>query len=237
MIMPTRPLLLLPILFSFLPLHSAAVATISSSSENKQTYIIRVDGEAKPSVFPTHAHWYESTILSLSDDTATWPQGGPLIHTYSSVFHGFSARLAPSSAEALHSMPGIVAVIPEQVRQPDTTRSPRFLGLLSSPPSALLADSDFGSDLVIAVIDTGISPGHRSFGDRGLGPVPAKWKGACVAGPGFPPSSCNRKLVGARFFSGGYEATSGRMNESAELKSPRDTDGHGTHTASIAAGR
>ncbi|XP_078156659.1 subtilase family protein [Carex rostrata] len=233
---PTATLLLL-LLLPLLHLHSHAIASVSSSSDKKHTYIIRVDRDAKPSIFPTHTHWYESTILSLSQTTATWPQGGPLIHTYSSVFHGFSARLTPSTAQALHSVPGIVAVIPERVRQLATTRSPRFLGLLSSPPSAILADSDFGSDLVIAVIDTGISPGHRSFADRGLGPVPTKWKGACVSGAGFPASSCNRKLVGARFFSGGYEATSGRMNESAEVRSPRDTDGHGTHTASIAAGR
>uniref|UniRef100_A0A0D3H0Z4 Peptidase S8/S53 domain-containing protein n=1 Tax=Oryza barthii TaxID=65489 RepID=A0A0D3H0Z4_9ORYZ len=148
--------------------------------------------------------------------------------------------MSPAAATALAEAPGVAAVVPERVRQLATTRSPRFLGLLSSlssPPSALLADSDFGSDLVIAIIDTGISPTHRSFHDRGLGPVPSKWRGVCSSGPGFPPNSCNRKLVGARFFSAGYEATSGRMNETAEVRSPLDTDGHGTHTASIAAGR
>ncbi|CAL9124207.1 unnamed protein product [Musa acuminata var. zebrina] len=208
--------------------------------EQLQTYIVRMDADARPSVFPTQSHWYETVVLASAlstESSASSAPGGPLIHTYSSLFYGFSARLSPSAAAALASSPGVLAVLPELVRHPDTTRSPEFLGLLSSDRTGLLAESDFGSELVIAVVDTGITPGHRSFSDRGLGPAPARWRGECVSGPGFPASACNRKLVGARYFSGGYEATSGRMNESSELRSPRDTDGHGTHTASIAAGR
>ncbi|XP_066352286.1 subtilisin-like protease SBT1.5 [Miscanthus floridulus] len=230
-----------PVLLLLLVL--AAVAGVSARDGGgggeglERTYIVRVDADAKPSVYPTHAHWYEAAVLAAAGNGAGWPEGGPLIHTYSAAFHGFSARMTPAAAEALASTPGVAAVVPERVRQLATTRSPRFLGLLSSPPSALLADSDFGADLVIAIVDTGISPAHRSFHDRGLGPVPSRWRGVCASGPGFPPSACNRKLVGARFFSKGYEATSGRMNETAEVRSPLDTDGHGTHTASIAAGR
>lgn len=214
-----------------------AAVSAGAAGEQERTYIVRVDADAKPSVFPTHAHWYEAAVLAASDAAAGWPEGGPLLHTYSWALHGFSARLTPAAAAALASAPGVAAVIPERVRRLATTRSPRFLGLLPSPPSALLADSDFGADLVIAVLDTGISPTHRSFHDRGLGPVPARWRGACAAGPGFPPASCSRKLVGARFFCKGYEAAAGPVNASAEARSPLDTDGHGTHTASIAAGR
>lgn len=90
---------------------------------------------------------------------------------------------------------------------------------------------------MIGVIDTGIWPERESFNDRDLGPVPPKWKGECVGGREFEVGLCNRKVIGARFFCNGYEATSGKMNESVEYRSPRDSDGHGTHTASIAAGR
>ncbi|RCV31349.1 hypothetical protein SETIT_6G169800v2 [Setaria italica] len=233
-----------PVLLLLLLALAAAAGGVAADDAGgrgaERTYIVRVDADAKPSVYPTHAHWYEAAVLSAAvagDGSGEWPEGGPLIHTYSAAFHGFSARMSPAAAAALASAPGVAAVVPERVRRLATTRSPRFLGLLSSPPSALLADSDFGADLVIAIVDTGISPAHRSFHDRGLGPVPPRWRGVCASGPGFPPTSCNRKLVGARFFSKGYEATSGRMNETAEVRSPLDTDGHGTHTASIAAGR
>ena len=232
-----------PVLLPLLLVAAAAAAAAGADKDAggrgaERTYIVRVDADAKPSVYPTHAHWYEAAVLAAAGDGAgSWPEGGPLIHTYSAALHGFSARLPPAAAAALAAAPGVAAVVPERLRRLATTRSPRFLGLLSSPPSALLADSDFGADLVVAVVDTGISPAHRSFHDRGLGPVPPRWRGACASGPGFPPASCNRKLVGARFFSKGYEATSGRMNETAEVRSPLDTDGHGTHTASIAAGR
>ncbi|CAG7877595.1 unnamed protein product [Brassica rapa] len=203
--------------------------SLSSSNDlNSLTYIVHVDHEAKPSIFPTHRHWYTSSLTSTSSS---------IIHTYDTVFHGFSARLTAQEATQLLDHPHVISVIPEQVRHLHTTRSPEFLGLRSTDKAGLLEESDFGSDLVIGVIDTGIWPERPSFDDRGLGPVPTKWKGQCVPSQDFPATACNRKLVGAKFFCGGYEATNGKMNETTEFRSPRDSDGHGTHTASISAGR
>ncbi|CAM8887922.1 unnamed protein product [Rhodiola kirilowii] len=216
--------------FSF-PLLLILIISISAAYEEDKTFIVVVRGDAKPSIFPTHTHWYESSLASLSNSPST------ILHTYNTVLHGFSAKLSTYEALKLESLHGVVSVIPEQVRHPHTTRSPQFLGLKTSDRAGLLKETDFGSDLVIGVIDTGIWPERQSFNDRDLGPVPAKWRGDCVAGKEFPASSCNRKLIGARYFCGGYEATNGKMNETSEWRSARDTDGHGTHTASIAAGR
>ncbi|XP_077236480.1 subtilase family protein [Tasmannia lanceolata] len=223
------------------------VTILNAVPEQRETFIVRVQKDSKPSVFPTSKLWYETTLRSVSlqkqlqaSHDLSSSDSDPaerIIHTYDTVFHGFSARLAPSEAETLKTFAGVLAVIPEQIRRVQTTRSPQFLGLKTRDSSGLLAESDFGSDLVIGVIDTGIWPERQSFSDRDLGPVPAKWKGTCVPGRDFPASSCNRKLIGARFFSGGYEATNGKMNETSEFRSARDSDGHGTHTASIAAGR
>ena len=45
-------------------------------------------------------------------------------------------------------------------------------------------------------------------------------------------------MIGARYFIKGYEAANGPLNISAtgEFLSPRDKDGHGTHTLSTAGG-
>ncbi|XP_020418631.1 subtilisin-like protease SBT1.7 isoform X2 [Prunus persica] len=56
-------------------------------------------------------------------------------------------------------------------------------------------------------------------------------------GKNFNSSSCNRKLIGARFFPKGYEASNlGPIDEKVESRSPRDVDGHGTQASTIAAG-
>lgn len=206
----------------------------ATSSYNRKTFIVEVQRDVKPSIFPTYKHWYESSLSSLSI-SSTAPKS-TLIHTYDTVFHGFAAKLSPLEVHKLQSFPHIISVIPEQVRHVQTTRSPEFLGLKTTDSAGLLKESDFGSDLVIGVIDTGIWPERQSFNDRDLGPAPSKWKGQCVAGKDFP-VTCNRKLIGARFFCNGYESTNGKMNATSEYRSPRDSDGHGTHTASIAAGR
>ncbi|GKU96815.1 hypothetical protein SLEP1_g10007 [Rubroshorea leprosula] len=64
-------------------------------------------------------------------------------------------------------------------------------------------ESDFGSDLVIELFDTGIWLEWQSFNDWDLGSIPAKWKGQCVTTKDFGSSSCNKKLIGARFFYNG----------------------------------
>ena len=50
----------------------------------------------------------------------------------------------------------------------------------------------------------------------------------------FTEENCNNKVIGARYFIDGALATG--SIDSGEIQSPRDVDGHGTHTATTAAG-
>lgn len=63
---------------------------------------------------------------------------------------------------------------------------------------------------------------------------PENWNGGCEAGPQFAEDVCNNKLIGARYYFDGAEAT-GPFDE-GEVFSALDVDGHGTHTATTAAG-
>ena len=63
---------------------------------------------------------------------------------------------------------------------------------------------------------------------------PENWNGTCQSGESFSEGKCNNKLIGARYFVSGAQAN-GEIDE-GEFISPRDADGHGTHTATIAAG-
>ncbi|KAG2397456.1 CO(2)-response secreted protease [Vigna angularis] len=58
----------------------------------------------------------------------------------------------------------------------------------------------------------GIWPESQSFTDYGLGPVPKKFKGECVAGDKFTLANCNKKTIGARFYSKGFEAENGPLD-------------------------
>ncbi|XP_057842554.1 subtilisin-like protease SBT1.7 [Cryptomeria japonica] len=157
-----------------------------------------------------------------------------LLYTYDIVLDGFAAKLSSGEAAALESMEGCLAVIPSCASQILTTHSPQFLGLGGSHNN-LWPLSHYGKDVIVGVIDSGIWPESRSFNDKGLGPVPPKWKGVCQSGDMFDSSHCNRKIIGARYFFRGYEAHQGKLNKS-EINSARDSEGHGTHCASIAAG-
>lgn len=64
--------------------------------------------------------------------------------------------------------------------------------------------------------------------------APENWNGVCQVGQDFTIDDCNNKLIGARYFSAGAEATG--PIDAGEITSARDVDGHGTHTATTAAG-
>ncbi|XP_024987025.1 subtilisin-like protease SBT1.5 [Cynara cardunculus var. scolymus] len=206
---------------------------ISAQLHNTQTFIVRIQNDHKPSVFTEVQQWYTATLSSLSSTNRDF------LHVYKTVFHGFSASLTPQEAQQLESQPGVMAVLPDQIRRLHTTRSVQFLGLVNDQPNDLLKESDYGSNVIIGVLDTGISPESSSFHDQDLGPVPSGWKGECIEGEQFAGNLCNKKMIGARYFTAGYEAAivNGKSNGSAIVRSCRDTDGHGTHTASTAAGR
>src|SRR6185503_2414877 len=63
---------------------------------------------------------------------------------------------------------------------------------------------------------------------------PIGFTGTCQAGPGFEPTFCNNKVVGARFYLDGFLAQ--HELDPGEVRSPKDVDGHGTHIATIVAG-
>ncbi|KAK4748046.1 hypothetical protein SAY87_014632 [Trapa incisa] len=107
-----------------------------------------------------------------------------------------------------------------------------FAANLEEEEAAAIA-SRFGEDTILANLDTGVWPESLSFSDLGYGPVPSRWKGSCENNTqaGVP---CNRKLIGAKFFSKAYEEYVQPIEPS--MKTPRDHDGHGTYTLSTAAG-
>ncbi|KAK8584136.1 hypothetical protein V6N12_068385 [Hibiscus sabdariffa] len=116
-------------------------------------------------------------------------------------------------------MDGVVRVIPNHILKLHTTRSWDFLGLN-------LSQSQVGAqgDVIIGLLDTGIWPEHESFNSQGLAAPPSKWKGTCQ-GENF---TCNNKIIGARYYNS--------ENFEGDVQSPRDSEGHGTHTSSTAAG-
>lgn len=206
----------------------AVISSAAAINLRSSTYIIHVSPSLRPSTSPSPFHWYTSTLRSLPRRPS--PQ---ILYTYDRVAAGFAAVLYSGEAAALRRLPHILSVVRDLPRSLHTTHSPSFLNL--SPSSGLWPLSSFASSVVIAVLDTGISPYSASFHDPSLPLPPSTFHPSCF----FPnsTSSCTNKLVAAKFFSKGYEASIGRpIDETVESKSPLDTEGHGTHTASTAAG-
>lgn len=64
---------------------------------------------------------------------------------------------------------------------------------------------------------------------------PEDWRGICQAGEAWSEDDCNNKLIGARWYVDGFLAGRGSVVE-GEFLSPRDSSGHGSHTAGTAGG-
>ncbi|KAF5197893.1 Subtilisin-like protease SBT1.3 [Thalictrum thalictroides] len=217
------------LLFSLF-LVSQIVIALSTNVE-RGSYIIHMDNAAIPAPFSTHHSWYTSTIASLSTEDGNAPVH---LYTYKHVMNGFSAVLSKSHLDQLANIPGHIATYPETFGQLHTTHTPTFLGL--NKHSGLWPAANYGDDMIIGIIDTGIWPESESFNDHGMPPVPSRWRGACESGVDFNSSNCNRKLIGARSFSKAIKQLNLTISLPDDYDSPRDYFGHGTHTSSTAAG-
>ena len=177
--------------------------------------------------------------------------GGQKVRDYRYSFNGFAARLTEGQAEALRVTPGVLAVTKDELVTGDTASTPTFLGL--DQAGGLWDDAggvqDAGENVIVGILDSGIWPENESFSDRtgtngndtksgklGYQQVPG-WHGKCTPGEAFPASKCNQKIIGAQRFNEAWGGDAGLKAERPwEFASPRDYNGHGSHTASTAAG-
>ncbi|XP_072968800.1 subtilisin-like serine-protease S [Typha angustifolia] len=165
------------------------------------------------------------------------------VYSYSNGFRGFAAKLSKEQASKMAEMPGVVSVFPNRKRSLHTTHSWDFMGLAMDEEMEIPGFSTKNQEnVIIGFIDTGIWPESPSFTDDGMPPVPSRWKGVCQGGDSFSNFTCNKKIIGARYYLGGYQAEESsdlltEMDKTINYESPRDTSGHGSHTASIAAGQ
>ncbi|KAL6880065.1 hypothetical protein ACP4OV_011630 [Aristida adscensionis] len=197
-------------------------ASMSASDDVGQVYIVylghlpRAGPAESEGPLAVEAAHHDLLNYVLDDDSFASER---IIHSYKRSLNGFAAVLTQEEARKLSSMEGIVSIFPSKTRELLTTRSWDFLGLPHTPPEALPLEGE----VIVGMLDSGVWPDSPSFSDEGFGPPPSRWKGACHN------FTCNNKIIGARAYRNGADGGAGL--------SPLDDGGHGSHTASIVAGR
>ncbi|EPS72989.1 hypothetical protein M569_01766, partial [Genlisea aurea] len=159
------------------------------------------------------------------------------LYSYRHVINGFAVHLTPEQADILVQAPGVKSVDRDWKVRRLTTHTPEFLGL---PTGVWPTGGGFdraGEDIVIGFVDSGIYPHHLSFATNNAehyGPV-SRFRGKCEVDRHTNRDFCNGKIVGAQHFAEAAKAA-GAFNPDVDFDSPLDGDGHGSHTAAIAAG-
>ncbi|KAE8732876.1 Cucumisin [Hibiscus syriacus] len=163
-----------------------------------------------------------SLHMGMLQDVVPRAASDVLVYSYRRSFNGFAARLTVDEANKMRGKEEVVSVFLSQKKQLHTTRSWEFMGFNKKMKRSIIE-----SDIIVGMLDTGIWPESESFNDTGYGSIPNKWKGSCQNLANF---TCNNKIIGARYYLTDGEAGPG------DFLSPRDAEGHGTHTSSTAAG-
>jgi len=157
------------------------------------------------------------------------------------VYGGIPVELPGNQVSKLLKMPGVAAVQSNAPEQMLTDSSPEFIG--ANPVYQRLGGvGSSGTGIIVGVLDSGAWPEHPSYVDPGNLPAPAPTNdGApreCNFGdnpqtPAVDVFVCNDKLIGGRNFMATYNALVGG---DVFPNTARDSNGHGTHTSTTAAG-
>lgn len=171
------------------------------------------------------------------------------------TLNGFTANLTASQAKRLAATDGVASLVPDAIFHPTAVPSTEFLGLEGDAgvwETYAGGPEGAGEGVVVGVIDTGIAPENPSFAGDPLGTAPGvapylegntvvfdkadgtQFRADRVAGDQWNNDDYSTKIIGAQFFSAGADAAG--FDFGSDFLSPRDGGGHGSHTASTAAG-
>ncbi|GAA0957516.1 S8 family peptidase [Frigoribacterium faeni] len=212
----------------------------------------RLDARAAP------VQKYSDHLEQVQADVAS-AVGASVDAHYSVTTNAFAADLTADQARSLASDPSVAAVSKNELLKLQATPSTEFLGLGDAQGAGGVWDSLGGRDVagegvVVGIIDSGIAAGNASFAGDPLGSASSTephlegdatvfpkgdggtFRGVCETGVQFTAADCNTKLIGARYFVDGFGVGNIGTEEQGEYLSPRDGNGHGSHTASTAAG-
>jgi len=196
---------------------------------------------------------YISYLKGKHDEAIRKVRGGPKIYSYTFSFNGFAAKLTQKQAAALAKQSDVLAVTPDELQEINTSTTPTFLGLTDAGglwaqlggPTGTRTQAGAGENIVIGVVDSGIWPQSKSFSDRDANgkliyqPLGGR-HGRCEdssADGSWTFDNCNKKLMWARHFNAAWGGDPGiQAQRPWEYLSPRDYNGHGTHTSSTAGG-
>ncbi|XP_010518867.1 PREDICTED: subtilisin-like protease SBT5.6 [Tarenaya hassleriana] len=236
---------------SFFPLLLLLLLPLLASCVEKQVYIVYFGEHKGDKELHEIESLHHSYLLSVKDSEEEAKSS--LLYSYKHSINGFAATLTAEEASRLEKLEEVVSVFKSHPRkfEQHTTRSWQFLGLEEDEDDdrhnknnvngrfrigrKVLKKAKYGDGIIVGVLDSGVWPESKSFSDKGMGPVPKSWKGTCQTGTAFNSSHCNRKIIGARYYVKGYMNGYGTFNVTAnkDFLSPRDPDGHGSHTASM----
>jgi subtilisin family serine protease len=205
-------------------------------------------GESRPNGRDPAVRAYRAHLAQRFDafeaDTRAAVPTALITYRFDIVLGGVAMRVPEDDIARVARLPGVKAVYRDPPLRLLTDSSPQFIG---APPlwGRLQGHERAGEGVVVGVLDTGVWPEHPSFADpdpsgRPYPPPPTlpascDFAGGTNPGPSF---TCNHKLIGAYRFMASYDqcVADSRCAAGGDFTSARDSEGHGTHTASTAAG-
>lgn len=202
-----------------------------------------------------NAQKYVAHLKNKQADVAA-AAGATIDNSYQVTVNGFSATLTPKQVAQLQGTKGVISVQPDVIKHPTAAQTgTEFLGLPGSGGvwESIGGVADAGKGVVVGVIDTGIAPENPSFAGSKLGTKKSstdpyldgnfvvyekadgtQYRAAREQGQNWSSQNYSTKLIGAKAFGAGAKAAGFKFT--SDYVSPRDADGHGSHTASTAAG-
>lgn len=197
-----------------------------------------------------------SDFLTDRQEQVAAEVGADIDYSYTLTINAFAAELSTKQAVALAAAKDVIALTRDELKHVTAVPSTEFLGLTGNDGvwAGIGGADKAGAGIVVGVLDTGIAPENPSFAGERLGTTAGSapylngttitfaksdggtFTGECVAGEQFTAAACNTKLIGARYYVSGFGLDQIGDASVGEYVSPRDGDGHGSHTASTAVG-